>query len=81
MYDDLIEEIRSIAEKVEGVDGTEKCFVRKTGMTYLVDLHLLVNGNLSVSEGHEISHAVKDTLMQDLPEIANILIHIEPSAG
>ena len=79
VYDDLILEIREIAEKVPGVDGTEKCFVRKTGMTYLVDLHLLVNGNLSVTQGHEISHATKDTLMLELPELSNVLIHIEPS--
>lgn len=79
LYDDLVEEIRHIAQEVPGVEGTEKCFVRKTGMTYLVDLHLLVNGNLSVIQGHEISHAAKDTLMLQLPELSNILIHIEPS--
>ncbi len=81
VYDDLVAEIRAIAEKVKGVDGTEKCFVRKTGMTYLVDLHLLVNGNLSVTQGHEISHAAKDALMLELPELSNVLIHIEPSEG
>lgn len=79
VYDELVAEIRSIAEKVNGVDGTEKCFVRKTGMTFLVDLHLLVDGNLSVTQGHEISHITKDTLMLKLPELSNILIHIEPS--
>lgn len=79
VYDDLVEEIREIAGKVKGVEGTEKCFVRKTGMTYLVDLHLMVNGNLSVTEGHEISHLAKDALMEQLPELANILIHIEPT--
>ena len=78
VYDDLVEQIRIISERVDGVQGTEKCFVRKTGMTYLVDLHLLVNGNLSVTQGHEISHATKDTLMEQLPELANVLIHIEP---
>jgi cation diffusion facilitator family transporter len=78
VYDDLVDEIRFIAEKVDGVQGTEKCFVRKTGMTYWVDLHLLVNGSLSVTEGHEISHLAKDALMEQLPELANILIHIEP---
>ena len=77
VYDDLVEQIRIISERVDGVQGTEKCFVRKTGMTYLVDLHLLVNGNLSVTQGHEISHATKDTLMEQLPELANVLIHIE----
>lgn len=78
VYDDLVEQIRIISESVNGVEGTEKCFVRKTGMTYLVDLHLLVNGNLSVTQGHEISHATKDRLMEQLPELANVLIHIEP---
>ena len=78
VYDDLVEQIRIISESVDGVEGTEKCFVRKTGMTYLVDLHLLVNGNLSVTKGHEISHAAKDKLMEQLPELANVLIHIEP---
>ena len=80
VYDDLILEIRSIAQKVPDVQGTEKCLVRKTGMTYLVDLHLLVNGNLSVTQGHEISHATKDKLMQELPELSNVLIHIEPAS-
>lgn len=79
VYDDLVEEIRRISEQVKGVEGTEKCHVRKTGMTYLVDLHLLVNGNLSVTQGHEISHLAKDKLMEELPELANILIHIEPT--
>ena len=79
VYDDLVAEIRSISENVDGVEGTEKCFVRKTGMTYLADLHLLVDGNLSVTQGHEISHATKDALMRALPELANVLIHIEPN--
>jgi divalent metal cation (Fe/Co/Zn/Cd) transporter len=78
VYDDMVNEIRRISEQVKGVQGTEKCYVRKTGMTYLVDLHLLVNGNLSVTQGHEISHLAKDKLMEELPELANILIHIEP---
>ena len=80
VYDDLVEQIRIVSAQVKGVEGTEKCFVRKTGMTFLVDLHLQVDGNLSVNKGHEISHLVKDTLMQQLPEIANILIHIEPAS-
>ena len=57
---------------------TEKCFVRKTGMTYHVDLHVVVNGNLSVNEGHRISHDLKNRLLQELPQVADILIHIEP---
>lgn len=78
LYDDLIVQIRAIAVTVEGVIDTEKCFVRKTGMTYLVDLHLIVDGNISVTKGHEIAHRLKDTLQKEIPEIADVLIHVEP---
>lgn len=78
LYDDLIVEIRQIAKKVEGVVDTEKCFIRKTGMTFWVDLHLIVDGNISVKEGHEIAHNLKDKIRDEFPEIAEILMHVEP---
>ena len=78
LYDDMIAQIRDIASTVDGVIDTEKCHVRKMGMTYFVDLHLTVNGQLSVSEGHDIAHRLKDTLQEHLPEIADVLIHVEP---
>ncbi|MDR6969049.1 cation diffusion facilitator family transporter [Flavobacterium arsenatis] len=78
LYDDIIEDIRKVATTVEGVIDTEKCFVRKTGMTYLVDLHLTVDGNITVSEGHEIAHRLKDAIIKEIPEIADVLIHTEP---
>lgn len=78
LYDDMIEHIRKIATTVEGVMDTEKCFVRKTGMTYLVDLHMTVKGSLTVSEGHEIAHRLKDAIIKEIPEIADVLIHTEP---
>ncbi|MEN9999486.1 MAG: hypothetical protein RI922_2476 [Bacteroidota bacterium] len=79
LHDDIIEEIRLQSSKVEGVIATEKCFVRKMGMLYIVDLHVIVQKDLTVFEGHEIAHKVKDTLMNDIPDIADILIHIEPN--
>lgn len=77
-YDELIEQIRNVAEKVDGVVGTEKCFVRKMGMTYHVDLHAIVHGDISVREGHFIAHNLKDILLEEMPEIADVMIHIEP---
>ena len=53
-----IEDIRALAASVPGVVGTEKCFVRKMGFKYFADLHMLVDGQLSVREGHAIAHAV-----------------------
>lgn len=78
IHDDMIDLIRTYSLEVDGIRGTEKCFVRKTGMYYFVDLHVLVEGELSVYEGHEIAHALKDELKLKMPEIANILIHVEP---
>ena len=78
IYDDLIAEIKASAETVDGVVTTEKCFVRKHGMLFNVDLHLMVSGKISVLEGHNIAHACKEKLMQVFPEIQDVLIHVEP---
>lgn len=78
MYDDLIHDIRRISESIEGVEETEKCYVRKMGMNYHVDLHIEVLGSITVEEGHDISHLVKNRLLQEIPEIIDVLIHIEP---
>lgn len=77
-YDELVQKIKSVSLEVEGVSGTEKCFVRKAGLKYHIDLHASVNGDLSVTEGHAISHHLKDTLKEKIPELGNVLIHIEP---
>lgn len=77
-YEELTEQIRQVSLTVPGVKGTEKCFVRKAGMEYHVDLHALVDGKLTVAEGHHISHQLKDKLCQVMPELGNVLIHIEP---
>lgn len=77
-YDQLIGEIRQVALTVDGVRGTEKCYVRKVGMEYHVDLHVSVDGEVSVRVGHEIAHRLKDTLEEKLPQLKNVLIHIEP---
>lgn len=81
LYDDVIEDIRKIAKEVNGVKGTEKCFVRKTGMSFHVDLHIWVDGTISVTDGHDIAHLVKEAIQNQLPEVANVLIHVEPENG
>lgn len=78
-HHDLIDQIHLSAAEVPGVLGIEKCWARKNGMTYVVDLHLELDGNLSVTEGHAISHALKDHLMLTFPYLTEILIHIEPA--
>lgn len=78
VYSDLTEKIRLISIDVEGVKDTEKCFIRKAGMKYHVDLHAIVDGDISVKEGHDISHKLKDRLHEEISELGNILIHVEP---
>lgn len=79
VYDELVLIIRNESKKVTGVVDTEKCYIRKAGLKYYVDLHVLVNANLTVKEGHAISHNLKDALLKEIPQIANVLIHIEPA--
>ena len=78
IYEDLESDIRRISLSVNGILGTEKCLIRKVGLKFQVDLHATVDGTFSVNKGHEIAHDLKDTLMEELPQIANVLIHIEP---
>lgn len=80
LYDDLVDEIRKIAVTVEGIIGTEKCFIRKAGMKYHVDLHAIVDANITVKEGHDLAHLLKDTLRHEIPELGHVLIHVEPNA-
>jgi len=78
VYDDLVANIRKIALTVNGVMGTEKCFIRKAGMIYHVDLHATVAATISVKAGHDIAHQLKDTLRREIPQLGHVLIHIEP---
>lgn len=79
VYDDVIESIRTVALDVHGIIATEKCFIRKAGMQYHVDLHAIVDGTISVKQGHDLSHALKDALKEKIPQIGHVLIHIEPA--
>jgi len=79
LYDDLLQEIREESLKVKGVVGTEKCFIRKAGMKYHVDLHAIVDGEITVTKGHEIAHSLKDHLREEIPNLGHVLIHIEPN--
>lgn len=73
------EAIRKIALSIPDVEGIDVLWVRGSGLSYLVDIHVEVDGSLSVQDGHAIAHLVKDRLMtSDLP-ILDVLVHIEPA--
>lgn len=79
MYGDMEQDVCKFARTIDGVLNTDKCHVRKTGMTYYIDLHIIVDKNITVKQGHDIAHNLKDKIKGDMPEIADILIHVEPS--
>ncbi|NUM80943.1 cation transporter, partial [bacterium] len=70
--------VRNIAQSVHGVIGLDKCYVRKMGFDYYVDLHVIVSGMIPVREGHRIGHEVKNAICTADSRIADVLIHIEP---
>ena len=75
----FIRSIREVARSVPGVIEVEKCHARKMGLDFYVDLHVGVDGNISVHEGHEIAHRVKSAIQQSDSRIADVLVHIEPA--
>ena len=75
----IVLSVRKAAGAVPGVIEVEKCLIRKMGLDFYVDLHVGVDGNISVHEGHEIAHRVKRAIQQSDSRIADVLVHIEPA--
>lgn len=71
-------QIRDAGMRVQGVRGIEKCFARKTGLRYHVDLHLEVDPDMTVRASHEIASAVKNRIKSDLNWVEDVLVHVEP---
>ena len=76
---ELLDAVRDEALAVEGVLGVETLRVRKVGLEYLVDIHVEVDPDHSVRDGHAIAHAVKDRVIGRLVPIRDVLVHVEPS--
>jgi cation diffusion facilitator family transporter len=74
-------EIRSVASRVPGALGIEKCFARRTGFKYHVDLHLEVDPKLTVRASHEIAARVKTEIKKNLNWVADVLVHVEPASA
>jgi cation diffusion facilitator family transporter len=77
--DALLNTIRGVALSVAGVRGVEKCYARKTGLQYHVDLHLEVDPNMTVRESHDIATDVRIRIKETLNWVADVLVHVEPA--
>ena len=76
-----MDQIREVAMRVPGTLGIEKCFARKTGLRYHVDLHLEVDPELTVRASHDIATAVRIAIKSDLEWVEDVLVHVEPHAN
>jgi cation diffusion facilitator family transporter len=75
---EIVGRVRNLASQNPMVLKVEKSYVRKMGFDYFVDIHIQVNGALSVTEGHAIAHAVKSKLLESNLRIKDVLVHVEP---
>jgi cation diffusion facilitator family transporter len=75
----LTERVRAEAGATPGVEGIEKCLIRKMGGRYFVDMHVEVDPQMTVDRAHLIAHEVKDRVRAKLPQIQDVLVHIEPA--
>jgi cation diffusion facilitator family transporter len=79
--DAAIARVRSVAMAVRDVKGVEKCYARKTGLKYHVDLHLEVNPEITVRAAHDIGGRVRERIREEIPWVADVLINVEPWPG
>jgi cation diffusion facilitator family transporter len=75
----ILDRVRDSAASVRGVVAIDKSLVRKMGLNFYVDLHVEVDGQISVREGHHIAHEVKRAIQESDPRIADVLVHVEPA--
>lgn len=75
------ERVKAIRKSILAVDGVKTLHIlrtRRMGADALVDVHIQVEPELSVSEGHQISEFVRQRVIRDIDEVADVMVHIDP---
>jgi cation diffusion facilitator family transporter len=75
---EVVDQVRQVAQSIDGVLAVETLLVRKTGIEYLVDIHIEVDAQSTVESAHRVGHAVKDRLVEEFPAVRDVLVHLEP---
>lgn len=75
---DRIDAIRKSILQVDGVKALHVLRTRRMGGDALVDVHIQVAPFISVSEGHHISETVRDQVIEEIDEVADVMVHIDP---
>lgn len=76
---EMVDAVRQVAARVEGVVGTHRCWIRKLGFDYYVDLDIVVDGSLTVRQGHDLAHSVQVLIKSEMPMVNRVMVHVEPS--
>ena len=76
--DEDVRHMAKLARSIHGVCSIHRLRTRRLGAGWFVDLHVMVDGNLSVREGHDIATAVQHLLLEQGPAVADVTVHIEP---
>ena len=76
---EVVSQVRELAAAVEGVAAIDKCRIRKSGLHLALDIHVVVEGDLTVRRGHEIAHLVKDRLLASQHRNNDVTVHVEPA--
>jgi len=75
---EIIGKIRQCALSVNGVLDTHDLRIRTSGGLYQMEIHVVVDGQLTVLEGHKIAKAVEGCLLEDVGNFSSITIHVDP---
>lgn len=73
-----VSQLKRAVMGVEGVEGLHMMRTRKMGGDALVDLHIEVDGGVTISEGHHISEKVRRFLLDNFEEVTDVMVHIDP---
>jgi len=77
----ITDKIKGIALKVPGLKGIKETKVRALGSNYLVDMKILVEGEITVYQGHKVASKVKEALLKGGERIIDVMVHVDPYLG
>jgi len=78
---EIADRIRTIAQHVDGVLAVEKLFIRRAGMVYRVAIHIQAAPTMSLADAHALGGRVKSMIREGLPQVQDVLVHMEPFAS
>jgi len=76
---EILEKLMQLSRAVEGVMDAHDLRVRTSGGFYQAEIHIVVDGQLTVVEGHRIAKTVERCLEQEMDELDRVIVHVDPA--